>query len=338
MSPLTRRSFLSTAGLLGLGMVLQACGGSPGTGSAAPSASTPARLEALKIGWIAATIVHEPMHLAKQKGFFAKQGLDVTLQDAAGSAQIAALGAGELQFATIGSSELVNANAGGSPIAMIASLADVPMLSLYVIKGVKTVQDLAGKSIGVGRVGAATDLGAQLFLKHEGLANSVKIVAVGGESPAVLAALSKGLVAGGVFSPPSTAEAAKAGYVELINGAKLGIYWTSAGLMATRGYLKDHGDVARRVARALQETWSYLADPANKDDVIADISAATAASSESAVASYDYMLPAWTAVKTPMVDPRGIASAIDLSPQASAKGLKPDSMIDNSFLQAAASS
>jgi ABC-type nitrate/sulfonate/bicarbonate transport system substrate-binding protein len=327
--------------VLGVSLLLQGCGSGAapagsGSGAAAASAGASAGAsasqQAIKIAYIAATITHEPLHLAKTRGFFAKQGLDVTLQDAAAAAQVAALGAGEVQFATVASSSLVSAVAGGSPVAMMASLADVPTVSMYSTKDVKSPRELAGKSVGVGRVGAATDLAAQLFLKHENLTNSVKIVAVGGESPAVLAALSKGLVAAGVFSPPATSQAASMGYVELINGPKLGLYWNNAGVVATRAYLKDHADTAKRVAQALTEAWAYLGSPANKDQVVADIAQATSASPADAAISYDYMLPVWQSKKSPFVDPRGLVTAIDLAREAQGKGLKPEDMMDGSFV------
>jgi ABC-type taurine transport system substrate-binding protein len=309
-------------------------GSPPASLAQPPGVSAPAASGAIAVnaGYIQSSFTNSPVQVALSIGAFARQGLNVTLTDTVATAQSAALTSGELQFGTLGSAELVNANAAGTPYVMVASLADVPAFSLYAKPGL-TMNDLAGKQVGVGRLGSATFLAGELFLRQFGLTGKAKIVATGGADPAVIAAMSAGQLEAGVLAPPSTSEADKAGFKELVNGPKLGITWTSTGVMLNRAYLTDHRDVVRRYAKGLQEGWTYLGDPANKDAVLKILAAQTKSNADVAESGYDYMFPVWTSTKIPTVDPKGIATAISLADDPKAANLKPEDLIDNSLLQ-----
>lgn len=323
-------------------VVLAACAPSTSPPAAAVAGSSPAAAPPsppgrqgilIQMGYLSGTVIHTPVYIAQTDGFFARQGLDVTLTDTAGPAQIAALLAGDLQFATISSSELVNAALSGQSVVMVAALADYPMMSLYATPSIKTIDDLAGQSVGMGRPGTATDLGAQLFMRHFGLTDKTRIVAMGGESPAVLAGLVQGAIVAGVFAPPATGDAAKAGFIELINGPKLGVPLPTAGIIVTRSYLQQHADVVKSVLTGLEQEWGSTADPANRSAVIDAIAAQTSSSADSASLAYDYMIGSWSAKRAPLVEQDGISTAISLSTNPSAASLNPQDLYDNSVLQ-----
>jgi len=283
-------------------------------------------------GYIEGSFTNSPIYVANAIGAFARQGLNVSLTDTVATAQSAALSSGEIQFGTLGSAELVNANISGTPYVMVSSLADVPAFSLYAKPGI-TMPDLAGKQIGVGRLGSATYLAAELFLRHFGLTDKAKIVATGGADPAVVAAMTNGQLEAGILSPPSTSVADKAGYKELVNGPKLGEIWTSTGVIINRNYLKQQPDVVRRYLKGLQEGWVFITNPANKDAVVKALASQTKSDAALAITGYDYMLPVWQTKKVPTVDPRGIATAISLADDPKAANLKPEDLIDNSILE-----
>jgi len=288
---------------------------------------------ALTVGHPTGTAVVGPLFVAQEEGFFAKNGLIVSLVRVQATASMAALGSGELQVAFVGGQDLVNANLSGASNVMVAVSSDYPVFSLYVQRGITRVQDLAGKTIGVTVAGSSSETTAKLFLTHFGLLGQVQIVHTGANVLAELAALERGIVASAVISPPSTVKAANAGFVELINGIRLGVPFTHDGMIVARTYLKEHRDVVERFLRAYRDAWTFTAAPANESAVLKVLASYTKVSPEMARGGYDYILPIWSGKKIPTVDPRGIANALRFSPNPKAKDARPDDFFDNSIIE-----
>lgn len=309
----------------------------PASASAVPASAVASsgKLIPLKSAYTAPSVVNTPLFVAVDDGIFRKNGLDVTLELVKDTAVPAALMANELAFALGGGNEVVNSDLSGGSLVMVATASDYPVFSLYANKKYSTVQSLAGQSIGITQPGSATDAAAHLFFNHYKMLNKVKLTPVG-TVPAVLAALSKGLVAAGIVSPPTTAKAANLGFKELINGIKLGLPATHAGVLVSRAYLASHKAVMQRVLKAYAEAWTFCATPANKAQAVKSIAKYTKSSSQLAGDAYDAMLPVWQKKKVPTVDPAGIAGVLSLSANPKAKTAKPSEFIDNSIIQAVA--
>lgn len=310
----------------------------PASGSAAaakPSAA--ASGGSIAISYSQATSGFAPLYLAKDTGIFERNGLNVELKRVSGAAQVPALVANEVQFAGVGGTEVTNVNMQGGSLVMLATVDDYPTFSLYAGKKYKAVSDLAGESVGITTAGSSTDATAQLFLKHYNMQDKVKIVPSGATVPGILAAMSKGLAAG-ILSPPVTAQADKEGYVELVNGFKLGEPLNTAGFTVNRAYLKDNQDTVRKFVKSYAEGWTYVANSANKATVIKSLQKYTETDEAAAVVGYDATLPVWQAKKVPTVDPQGLANILALSNDPKAKQAKPSDSIDNSFIEAVAKS
>ena len=303
--------------------------------AAAPSVGTGNQLLQLKSGYTAPSAVNGPLWVAQDDGIFKKNGLDVPLQLIKDTAVPPALMSGELDFIVGGGNELVNADLGGSPLVMVATASDYPIFSLYADKKYSSVNQLDGQKVGITSPGAAADAAAHLFLGHYHLLDKVKLTPVG-TIPAILAAIGKGLIAGGILSPPTTLKAQAQGYVELVNGVKLGDPMTHAGVMFSRDYLANHKDVAQRIIRSYAQAWAYCADPANKAKVVEAIAKYTKSNTQDATGAYETMLPVWQKKPVPTVDPAGVAGVLKLVDNPKAKAAKPDQMIDNSIIQAVA--
>lgn len=95
--------------------------------------------------------VHGNMVVAKQKGYFAEQGLDVELiepTDPSMPPKLIAAGQGDIAMNY--QPNLVMQVEQGLPLVRIGTLVDTPFNSLAVLKdsGIKTIADLKGKKIG----------------------------------------------------------------------------------------------------------------------------------------------------------------------------------------------
>lgn len=304
-------------------------------GSAAPVSAAAGQLTKIKSAYTAPSAVNAPLWVGVDEGIFRKNGLDVSLELAKDTAVPAALMGGELDFSVGGGNEVVLSDLGGGSLVMLATASDYPIFSLFADKKYTKVQDLAGQTLGITQAGSATDVAAHLFLDHFHLLDSVKLTPTG-TVPAIFAAMGKGLVAGGILSPPTTAKATKAGFVELVNGIKLGEPLTHAGLLVTRAYATDHRDVVKQILKGYAEAWTYCANTANKAQVVKAVAKYTKSEPAAAEAAYDAVLPVWQKKRVPTVDPAGIAGVLKLANQPKAKTAKPEQFIDNSLLQSVA--
>lgn len=277
--------------------------------------------------------VQEPIFVAKDAGLWAKNGLDVSMTRVGGTAQVPAITAGEAQFANTGAAEVTSAVLNGAPIVMIGTLSDLPIFDLYANRKYSKVEDLAGQSIGITAAGASTDFEARLILKKYGL--QAKIAPAGGTFPTILAAMETGGIGAGVIGPPFTAEASRK-YTKLVDGLTLGPMNVS-GLTATRAYLQAKPDVVKQFLRGYNQAWAYSADPAHKDEVVKIVAKWTESTPEDAAVGYQTMVDVISKAKVPAVDPASVASILSVSNDAKSEASKPDTFIDNSFINSAGS-
>jgi NitT/TauT family transport system substrate-binding protein len=313
----------------------------PASASAAarpPAAASAAakQLTAVQAAYPQVSAVHTPLYVAKDEGFFANNGLDVALKIVQGPAETASLISGELQFGDFGGNELTDADLGGAGLVGIATLADVPVFSLYADKKYKTMNDLVGQSIGVTALGTTTSATAELFLKHFNLQDKVKIVGTGGTTESILAALTKGLVAAAIVNPASAEQARKLGFVELANGVTLGVPLNYDVIAVSKAYLSAHPDQVNGFLRGYQQGWAYSGEAANKAGTVKAMQKYSKFPDDLAEISYQSMLPVWSGKKVPTVDPRGIANVLSFSKNPKAASAKPEEFIDNSLIEAAA--
>jgi NitT/TauT family transport system substrate-binding protein len=295
-----------------------------------PSASG---LTPVKSSYSQATVTQGALFVGVEQGFFARNGLNVTVQQINASAQVASLIAGEVQIAGVGADSVAQADLGGAQLLSIATAVDLPFFNLDADKKYKTIQDLAGQSIGITTPGSSTDAAARLFLDHYSLTGKVKVTSAGNTQPAILAAVSNGAIAAGVFAPPFDQQAEKAGLVELVNGVKLGVPMNTAGIATSKAYIQDHKDTVLRFLKGYQQAWTYNADPANEAAVLKVLAKYTQTDEATVKGGYDLMLKVWQGSKTPAMNPEALANILKVSDNPKAKGANPNDFIDNSLLQ-----
>jgi NitT/TauT family transport system substrate-binding protein len=199
---------------------------------------------------------HLPLFYARDKGIFAKNGLDVTLQGLGGGpVAAAALQSGEIQIVDITGSEVVSADAAGADIIILATLTPVYPYVFEVSQAISSKDDLKGKTIAVRASGDATDIATRVLLKKEGLDpdKDVTILAVQQEG-ARMASLMAGQICCTVAQVQDRLLLEKNNFHMLFDMTSLGIP-NAQGVIATkRAYAKDHPDVIQRFMDALIES------------------------------------------------------------------------------------
>ncbi|HLG73254.1 MAG TPA: ABC transporter substrate-binding protein [Chloroflexota bacterium] len=333
-------------------LVLAACGraaapaaSSSSAAATAPAVSKPAasapvasKGTALNVGYTTNGLVNTPLWVAKERGFFQQNGLDVTLKSLVANAELPALISGELQYDGSGAAGVVAADLEGGNVVLIAAASDYPIYSLFANKKYTSVQDLAGQTIGVTALGSTGEAVARLFLRHYKLEDKVKIAAAGGSSESIMAAMTSGGLAGGVLVPPTTGLALDQGFVELVNGVKLGVPMNHSGIEVTRDYLKAHPAEVRSFLKAYLQAWTYAADPANKPEMLKIIGQYGKVDAHFSELGYEMIVPVWQGKKVPTIDPQSVANVLMFLNNPKAKTAQPSEFIDNSLMEEVARS
>src|SRR5437879_12675903 len=115
---------------------------------------------------------------------------------------VASIIAGDFSVGKASGGGVASANVGGASLVMVACFLNTLPYELVVQESIKTAEDLKGKSIGISRVGSASDVAARVLIKGLGLepVKDVPILQVGG-APERAGAFSSGRTAG-FPSPP----------------------------------------------------------------------------------------------------------------------------------------
>ena len=164
------------------------------------------RADTVRAGYTSRDLNYLPFFVAQKRGFHAKEGLQVDLVSIGRSdVQLQALVTGDLHFANINADGIIiwNERSGGNLKVAAGSSNAAPYL-LIGAKNIKRVDDLKGQRLGVASLrGGATSI-LLSYLKSKGLVHprDFSLVIISGGTPARLAALESGAIAGAVLGIP----------------------------------------------------------------------------------------------------------------------------------------
>jgi NitT/TauT family transport system substrate-binding protein len=179
-------------------LVVLAVGGGPAAGAA----------EKVTVGiGGTALMVYLPTMLAKSKGFFTEEGLDVEILDikGGGSQAASALIGGSVDFSANAIDHAIKAKVQKKDLLAVHSHVRLPVMGLVVAskyKGeIKSLADLKGRPVGVTSPGSQTHMVLGYLLSKAGVrADDVKIIGAGGNTMPI--ALEKDSVHAGMMVDP----------------------------------------------------------------------------------------------------------------------------------------
>lgn len=223
------------------------------------SGTASAQAAKIKVGrTIGASGFHIPTYVAMDRGFFKVEGLDAEFVSMTGGELVRATIAKEIDFAPIpgGSAE---AMLRGAPLVFVVGESLVSQWTLTTAPTIQRVEDLRGKTLGLGRPGSA-DYGevvvvlARFFKMEAG--KDYKVINFRGE-PERIAAILAGSVQGAGLSFPHAARAEAEGLKVLV---RAGDYLPRLGgtVSTHRDTLRDRREVVKRFIRALAKAADYI--------------------------------------------------------------------------------
>ncbi|NLE75152.1 MAG: ABC transporter substrate-binding protein [Chloroflexi bacterium] len=165
--------------LVALVLLLASC-----TTPAAPTATpTPAAAQPVKLamGFIP-NVQFAPFYMADSRGYFVDEGLSVTFDYGTESDLMKLLGTGELQFVVGSGDQVVLARSQGLPVVYVAEFYHRYPVCVTALssKGIRTPQDLEGKTVGIPVLHGASYVGWKALAQAEGLnEGAINLQAVG---------------------------------------------------------------------------------------------------------------------------------------------------------------
>lgn len=227
----------------------------------APSILFPGHLfaQAVKVGrTTGGSGFHIPSYVAIDKGFLKAEGLDATFITATAGVLVRATIAKEIEFSPIpgGGSE---AMLKGAPLVFFVGESLISQWTLTTTPDIKRVEDLKGKTLGLGRPGSADYSEMVITLGkffHMQPGKDYKVISFTGE-PDRIAALIKGSIQGGVLSFPHAARAEKEGMKILL---RTGDYIPRLGgtFLTHKDFIKEKRDVVKRFTRGMVKAEDYV--------------------------------------------------------------------------------
>jgi NitT/TauT family transport system substrate-binding protein len=222
-------------------------------------ASSYSSAQSVKVGrTVGGSGFHIPSYVAIDKGFLKAEGLDANFIAATAGVLVRATIAKEIEFTPIpgGGSE---AMLKGAPLVFFVGESLVSQWTLTTTPDIKRVEDLRGKTLGLGRPGSADYSEMVVTLgKHFNMqpGKDYKVISFTGE-PDRVAALIQGSIQGGILSFPHAARAEKEGMKILI---RTGDYIPRLGgtFLTHKDFLKEKRDVVKRFTRGMIKATDYI--------------------------------------------------------------------------------
>jgi ABC-type nitrate/sulfonate/bicarbonate transport system substrate-binding protein len=221
------------------------------------------------IGYASMSSVATTLWVAQEKGFFAKNGLDVQTIFIPGSPTlIATINTGDVQMAYTGGTATLGAAVGGLDMKIIAAFSNFVQTDFVVRPEIKTAADVKGKRIGVTSIGGTGWMSAMLAMEQLGLSperDRISLAAFG-DQRVISQALETGTIQGASLAGVFSQRLRRMGYNFLGEVEKIPLVGTS--IVVKADYLAAHQAIARSALRALLDGHGYLLNPANKAAVM----------------------------------------------------------------------
>lgn len=230
-----------------------------------------------------------PIWIAIAKGYFAenKVKMDIVAAPSA-SAVMQQVTAGSVNLGSGGLSDPIRAIDQGAAITLLRVEAQVPPYSIYAKPAIKSLKELAGKTIMIGGIKDITRIYTERMLEPNGVKSGQYDTVYAGTAASRFAALASGAVDATILNPPFSFRAQKAGYSNLgqlvdyvkdlpFTGYAANLQWAKANKPVIAGFLTG---VTKGV--------DFFYDDATRDESISILQKVSNADRADVAEAYDY--------------------------------------------------
>ena len=231
--------------------------------------------------------------IARDKGYFRAEGLDVELILMSAPNASRALLSGDVAVATVGGAGMPPL-LRGSALKFLFTTYNRAMFWLYAKSEIRDVKALKGKRVGVSGIGSGPDSLLREILRLHGLdANRDVTILSLGVMPTIYSGLQSGVVDGAMLSPPVTFKAEEAGFRELVSFPKQDLVELQGAILVRDALLQSDPSQVERFLRASYKGFLYLKE--NRAGSIPIVARYLQVSEAQALKAYDQVVrPAMT--------------------------------------------
>ena len=252
----------------------------------------PAEARKVAVGVPVLDVTQSALYVARDRGYYQKEGLEVDLILMRGGVANQALIAGNVDFTTVPTAGL-QAALQGAPLKVVLSTFHKPMFWLYSRPEIKSVRELSGKKVAVSSLGAAGDSALRELIKKNGMDENreVAILAIG-TTATRLGALSTGVVDAAMMTFPHNITAAESGFRELVSFIASDIIQLQGAIVTRDGLLNSEPAMVEKFLRATIRGIIYYST--NRSGAAQVLARNTRSQEALAAKVYDLVRPALT--------------------------------------------
>jgi NitT/TauT family transport system substrate-binding protein len=212
------------------------------------AAEKSAKLQPIRFAYVSRSILDMPYMIARDRGFFREEGLEVEFVFMKAIQTVQAMLAGGVDFGTA-TGTAISAAVNGADVRVVFALTDKPSFDMIALPAIANVQQMRGKKLGISAPGSLTEILARQIL----LANKIPLEQVTmlplGTSDVTWVALKAGTIDATMLQVPQTFIAQDAGFRKIAAGADV-YRAVQGGLATTRAVITERPDAVTRVIRA----------------------------------------------------------------------------------------
>ena len=210
----------------------------------------PAEARQVTVGVPVLDVTQSALYVARDRGYYQKEGLDVDLILMRGSVANQALIGGNVEFTTVPTAGL-QAALQGAALKVVLSTFHKPMFWLYSRPEIRNVKDLSGKKVAVSSLGAAGDSALRELIKKNGMDENREVAILSiGTTATRLGALSAGVVDAAMMTFPHNITAAESGFRELVSFIASDIIQLQGAIVTRDALLISEPGVVEKFLRA----------------------------------------------------------------------------------------
>jgi NitT/TauT family transport system substrate-binding protein len=216
------------------------------------------KLAPVRIAYVSRSILDMPYVIARDRGFFREEGLDVEFIFMKAIQTVQTMLAGGVDFGTA-TGTAISAAVNGADVRVVFALTDKPSFDLIAQPNITNLQQMRGKKLGISAPGSLTEiLARQILLVNKIPLDQVTMLSLG-TSDVTYVALKAGTIDATMLQVPQNLIAQEEGYRKIASGADV-YRAVQGGLTTTKTVISERAEVVTRVIRATQKALRLIRD------------------------------------------------------------------------------
>ena len=209
------------------------------------------KLTPVRVAYVSRSILDMPYVIARDRGFFREEGLEVEFIFMKAIQTVQAMLAGGVDFGTA-TGTAISAAVNGADVRVVFALTDKPSFDMISQPNITNVQQMRGKKLGISAPGSLTEiLARQILLVNKIPLDQVTMLPLG-TSDVTYVALKAGTIDATMLQVPQNLISQEEGYRKIASGADV-YRAVQGGLTTTKTVISERPEVVTRVIRATQK-------------------------------------------------------------------------------------